>query len=627
MDIYNTSNANVQFCIYEPGDRLYWLSLYPGGAGRSALAAGGRFIWTGAGTRSAVQIVFFVNGVKIGPKLVTTSAVTINASNTIINAAPRAPTAKDLISHVVVLVLENRSFDNVLGWLYADSSNRPQRNVPASPAPTYDGLEVDRYWNTLTAASHDRPGEPRLYATRGVIDAPWYQQPNPNPREDYPSMLKQVFGTERPAAGSLPAMYGVAESYAQADPANPRRVMQCFGPDQLPVLSQLARSYAVCDRWFASLPCETWPNRSFIHAGTSFGRLNNGDQLFEDNDPVPNLTYYAGRRTVFDALDAHQISWKVYHDTLLGPSLVSTQFWTLQQKLTRAAAPLAAFEQAARAGTLPAYSFIEPEFMLGANDAHPGPGCDMRRTEDLLLRLYRALREGVHWNNTLWIITADEHGGCYDHVAPPATAVPPDNSAPQFDIPGFAPFCQYGPRVPTVVVSPLIEPGTVFRAPQGGSEFDHTSILSTLRDWLFRPDNGYPSVPADWLASARVAAAPSVWPLLTRSVPRTDRPAFTSSQPRPPMLAIAPSPTLRQPTPAAAAPTPAAITDAAAGEPLPQHNGLQVALAVEADALVQAGVLDPAANGSLPSAASWNRTLTESAARRAAALSRTGAPT
>jgi phospholipase C len=126
------------------------------------------------------------------------------------------------------------------------------------------------------------------------------------------------------------------------------------------------------------------------------------------------------------------------------------------------------------------------------------------------------------------VITYDEHGGCYDHLAPPRTATAPDNSTPQFatsvgTLRGWFqltwnPFTQWGVRVPTVLVSPYIEEGTVFRAPPG-VEYDHTSILATLRDWIFRGGRTGP-----FLVSERVRLAPTLWPVLTRSTPRTDLP-------------------------------------------------------------------------------------------------------
>lgn len=595
MDIYNIGPGVVEFCIYEAGDRLYWFSVFPGGTGRFGLGPGAHATWPGAGARAQVQIVFFVNGTRLGPKLVSPTAVTIDAARNVVNSAPRPAVPKDLIHHIVVLMLENRSFDNVLGWLYADTANQPPRNIPALPVPTYDGLSANAQWNTLPASAHDAPGAQRFFATRGVSAAPWYQQPNPNPREDYPSMLEQVFGTETPGAGARADMSGFVASYAKADPADPGRVMQCFSPEQLPILNKLARSYAVCDRWFGSLPCETLANRSFLHAGTSFGRLNNGDQLYEDNDPLPNFPFYGGRRTVFDALDDSHVSWRAYHDSLLAPSLTSTQFWTVWQKLTHAASPFAEFERAARAGSLPAYSFVEPEYIVGANDQHPGAGCDMRRGEELLLRTYNALSQGPAWNNTLLIILYDEHGGCYDHIPPPATAVPPDGSAPQFSVLGFAPFRQFGPRVPAVLVSPLIEAGTVFRAPPGRNEYDHTSVLATLREWLFRPENGVPAVPATWLSSARAAAAPSVWPVLTRTVPRTDRPA----------LAMPPSPRAALDLRVDSTPPDDALL-----------SPIQRGLAIEADALQHAGDLARPGEASALDEARWQQLVEDAKACR-----------
>ena len=529
MDIFNTRADPIQLCIYEPGDRIYAFSLYPGGVARGPLAPGATLNWNPGG-RSSVQIIFWVAGTRIGPATFNTGAVTVDDAGGISNTPPNPASARDAIRHVVVLMLENRSFDNILGWLYADTGNRPPANFPPKPTPTYDGLSPNAFWNTIPAAAHDSPGGQKVFAAQGVTGSTWWREPNPNANEEYPSFLEQMFGTETP--GAVADMSGFLTNYAKSDPTNPGRIMECFTPQQLPVLSQLARAYAVCDRWFCSLPSETWPNRSFVHAGTSFGRLNNGDQLFEGHDPVPNLSFFGGRKTVFDVLDAHHIPWKVYHDSLLAPSLMSTQFWTLAQKLQYAAASFTDFERDAAAGALPAYSFIEPEFILNANDQHPGPGCDMRRGEDLIFRTWQAVSQGPGWLNTLLLITYDEHGGCYDHVPPPATAVPPDGSTPQFDIPGFNPFQQFGPRVPMVVVSPWVDAGVVFRTP-GGQEFDHTSVLATLRDWLFTPARGFAGVPADWLSSNRVAVAPTVWPVLNRAGPRADKPVIQRNLPPP----------------------------------------------------------------------------------------------
>ncbi len=123
--------------------------------------------------------------------------------------------------------------------------------------------------------------------------------------------------------------------------------------------------------------------------------------------------------------------------------------------------------------------------------------------------VYRALRDGPAWNETLLVVTYDEHGGCYDHVAPPATAVPPDNSVGEF---GFD-FRRFGVRVPTVLISPRIAPGTVFRVAPDAAPLDHTSILKTVEArW------GLPSL------TARDAAAMDVGAVLTLGTPRSDDP-------------------------------------------------------------------------------------------------------
>jgi phospholipase C len=129
--------------------------------------------------------------------------------------------------------------------------------------------------------------------------------------------------------------------------------------------------------------------------------------------------------------------------------------------------------------------------------------------EQLIHDVYYALRNGPNWNQTLLIITYDEHGGCYDHVPPPQGAVPPDHSAGEY---GFD-FTRFGPRVPTVLVSPLIAAGTVFRVPDASMPLDHTSILKTLETRWSLPN-----------LTARDAAAPDVSAVLTLTTPRSDDP-------------------------------------------------------------------------------------------------------
>ena len=129
--------------------------------------------------------------------------------------------------------------------------------------------------------------------------------------------------------------------------------------------------------------------------------------------------------------------------------------------------------------------------------------------EQLIHDVYYALRNGPAWNQTLLIVTYDEHGGCYDHVPPPSGAIPPDNSVGEYSFD----FKRFGPRVPTLLISPLIAPGTVFRVPAGAMPLDHTSILKTIETrW---------NLPA---LTARDAAANDIGAVLTLTEPRTDDP-------------------------------------------------------------------------------------------------------
>ena len=165
------------------------------------------------------------------------------------------------------------------------------------------------------------------------------------------------------------------------------------------------------------------------------------------------------------------------------------------------------FTAAAKAGKLPAYTFLEPEWSKTGNSQHPN--YDVALGEKLIHDVYYALQSGKNWNQTLLIITYDEHGGNYDHVPPPQGATPPDDSVGDQ---GFD-FRRFGVRVPTVLVSPLIKAGTVFRVPDGTMPFDHTSILKTIeRRWGLLP------------LTARDAAAPDVGDVLTLNAARVDDP-------------------------------------------------------------------------------------------------------
>lgn len=414
--------------------------------------------------------------------------------------------------HIVVLMLENRSFDHMLGYLYSDADNFSPSGAPfeglsgSESCPGTDGKPVGVYPITT-----DNPQA--------------YFMPGADPGEGFAKANNQLFGTPHPAQGATPMMTGFVTDYAQAIKNNQAKrwhvapgtteswVMGCYSPDTLPVLSALARGFAVCDHWFSSVPTETLPNRAFTCAGTSQGHMDDVTKSYT----VPSI---------FGLLSQHRIAWKIYgYDK---PPLTRLNFPDTQKAPAANIGLFRDFTSDAAAGTLPAFSFLEPSWSSTGNSQHPN--YSMAAGEHLILDTYRALRSGPGWAKTLFILTYDEHGGCYDHVPPPAGATPPDASPGEF---GFD-FTRFGPRVPTVLVSPLIPAGSVFRVPAGSTPLDHTSILATVEHRF-----GVPSL------TRRDAAAPDVGAALTLSAPRADDPLAGISAPAlpaiPALLAAQPS--------------------------------------------------------------------------------------
>jgi len=280
--------------------------------------------------------------------------------------------------------------------------------------------------------------------------------------------------------------------------------MEPFSTDQLPVISALAANFAVSDQYFSSVPSQTWPNRSFVHAGTSNGNVNNGDVPNPLEWDVPNIF------SVFEDLGA---DWRIYSDTEIVPPLTRLMFpnlWTYDDHFYH----FDTFKQDCASGNLAQYTFLEPSFLINPNDEHPPH--DVIAGEQFLYDIWQAVSQSPAWPEMLLMITYDEHGGTYDHVHPPFGAACPDaKSNPGQE--GFK-FDRFGVRVPAVLVSPWIQAGTVFRSPTA-TPHDHTSLLATLRDWLPIPED-------KMLASARIKAAPTLEHVFTLKQARTDLPTI-----------------------------------------------------------------------------------------------------
>ncbi len=400
------------------------------------------------------------------------------------------------IDHIVVVMLENRSLDQFCGWLYP-AGTTPKNFVPQANTSPFDGLNAG-LWNPSNQSFYQGLPPEKVFAVEGAADL---TIPSPDPQEEFDHITFQIYGPPGASPNPQFPMQGFLVDYQSTAASDPNQIMQAYTPEQLPVLSVLALNFAISDRWFCSTPNQTWPNRSFVHAGTSNGNVNNG----EIPDP-----FLWDVRTIFNVLESMGESWAVYSDTLLIPSLTRTMFPKLwDPALDGHFQGFATFQSACANGSLPTYSFIEPSFLVSPNDAHPPHS--VQAGDAFLFAIWEAVSQSPDWEQTLLIITFDEHGGCYDHVLPPTNAATPD-SASDPGVEGFR-FDRFGVRVPTIVVSPYVAPGTVFRA--GISDavvpYDHTSILATLRDWLAIP-------PALMLTSQRIVAAPTLSPVLSLSL-------------------------------------------------------------------------------------------------------------
>ncbi|RDS80361.1 alkaline phosphatase family protein [Dyella psychrodurans] len=396
------------------------------------------------------------------------------------------------INHIVVLMLENRSFDHMLGFLYADAGN-------VSPAgQAFEGL-------TGTESNPSSSGGDSVTVFKiqpGTTST--YFMPGADPGEGYTATNSQLFGSNTAPTPPVATNKGFIANFAYTlgwegkenesilagTVAND--IMGMHTPATLPVMSALARGFAVCDYWYGSAPTETLPNRAFVHAATSQGHMDDKTKTFT----AP---------TIYASLTKQNVSWAIYgYDA---DPLTRMTFTDISSLADSYFGKFTDFQAAAANGTLPNYTFLEPSWGSKGNSQHPN--YDVALGEQFIHDVYYALRNSPLWNQTLLIVTYDEHGGCYDHVPPPTHAVPPDASAGEY---GFD-FKRFGPRVPTLLISPLIPAGTVFRVPAGSMPFDHTSILKTIQQrW---------NVPA---LTARDAAAPDVGAALSLATPRTDDP-------------------------------------------------------------------------------------------------------
>src|SRR5580698_10219743 len=328
----------------------------------------------------------------------------------------------DPIEHIVVLMMENSSFDRMLGAI-----------------PGVDGVD-----QATPETNPDFPGglpvTQQATVARNIAD---------DPEHDLDDVIDQIAGSCKGFVRDF------AQHYPQTKTADRAEIMAYYDRGTLPVLQTLAESFAICDRWFSSLPGPTWPNRFFVHSGTSLGHVKMPNGVFE-----PNLHLY-DQATVYQRLSEKNIDWAIYYGDF-PQSLVMTEQTLHLDRYHR----MDQFFQDANGpeGGFPQYAFIEPSYFGAAqNDQHPPS--DVFAGEALIATVYNALFQNAElWQKTLLVVLYDEHGGFYDHVEPPA-ALPPDDHTSEYA------FDQYGVRVPAILISPWIDKQVIHDV------YDHTSLL------------------------------------------------------------------------------------------------------------------------------------------------------
>jgi phospholipase C len=384
---------------------------------------------------------------------------------------PLTATTRDRVDHIVVVMMENRSFDHMLGYL-----GLPEWRLgdPGDASSMVDGVDDQR---TVSWEGVD-------YTPLPLGSSTWEPPEHGDPPHGGSSVAWQV---EEPGR--------FIETYINThEHADPRRIIGYLTPAEVPVYDFLAREYCVCDRWHCSVPGATWPNRMFAVAGTAGG---------ETDIPETVLEGLWGKETFFRDLDRLGVSWRWYSSD---PSLLRAfdKKYRVDDSLDRFAffdeyteRQRRNFLTDAASGSLPSVSWVDPNFFklplvdgpLEANDDHPPH--DVRLGQKFINVVYEALRTSPNWDRSLMIITYDEHGGFYDHAE-----VPPP----------------LGPRVPTILVSPWLKPGQPCH-----ERLEHTSIIKTV---LAR----FGDEEAVKRMGPRVYFANDIWHMLTETTPRPGAP-------------------------------------------------------------------------------------------------------
>ena len=407
------------------------------------------------------------------------------------------------IQRFVVLMLENRSFDHLFGYLKTQN-------------PDVAGLTGNEYSNYPDPNTKQQP--PARATSTADFTMPF------DPPHEFQEVQDQLYGPDATGKGSSnpridPApmngfLYcGNQAAAASNIPTQGFRVMECFAPGQVPFIQTLAQEFALFNFWYSALPGPTWPNRFFVHAATSGGLSDS------PNTPEIILGYSFKGHTIYHAISNVGKDWRIYHDGLPQAAGIDSLRLAYIDPFTKHFREMKHFAQDVKDGILPEYTFIEPQYDIGGNYVNGNsmhPLNDIRKGDALVKSVYETLRNSNYWQDTMLIITFDEHGGFFDHISPPA-AVPTGDDDCYANPKNNFKFDLHGVRVPAIVISAYTKKGTVVGSdPNDPSTiFDHTSILATVEARF-----GIPPL------TNRDKAANKLDVALNLDTPRTDAPTI-----------------------------------------------------------------------------------------------------
>jgi phospholipase C len=406
-------------------------------------------------------------------------------------AAATAQTFRDNIKNVVVLVQENRSFD----WFFGDLSY---------------STDIDNLRNLGKQFCNPSSSGQVCATNTGNNLSP------EDPNHSVTGVAFQIFSTFHPNETGTPAeimaeetMLGFLEEKISAvGSTNAAEVMNYISTSLIPVYNNLSQSFVLFDQWFADVPGPTDPNRAYITSGTSHGHGKN-DNSFN--------VFGLPQRSIFQQLSENNVTWINYFNSSFNPDAEFYNWTKVENKSATNVKSISQFFSDASAGTLPQFSYINPECCSVSSMHPPSP---INSGEAWTKSLYEALRSSPQWNNTLFLITFDEHGGFADHVPPPVGVPNPDGltyTETAADGKSYTfNFNRLGVRVPTLIISPWVGKGVIeHNGINNGLTYTHSSIAGFIST-LWNLDGGTP-------LTARVGFASTFEHLIT-NVLRTDTP-------------------------------------------------------------------------------------------------------